>query len=283
MNIRAPGRGRGVLRQIAVAALLGLAAGRPASAFAEDLVRFGSATLQPEPGKQPVAGGGAIEGYLTKPKGDGPFPAVVLLHSCLGLPAAKKSIADQFARWGYVALFVDEFVTRGVKDTCAVDFKYGPSDAFGALLYLSKLPYVDAKRIAVVGYSQGADAVLQLASGRFASALSVPRGLDFKAAAAFYPPCENQAGIELTIPTLILIGESDDVTPAADCRRLAKGQSALGSDFKLVVYPGAHHLFDDPGLAGGRRVLGMWLQYDARAAEQSKSEIRDFLAAKLGR
>ena len=266
-----------------LAALLGLAAARPASALAEDLVRFSSAAPRPEPGKQPRPGGGAIEGYLTKPKGDGPFPAVVLLHSCLGLPATRRAIADLFAGWGYAALFVDEFTTRGIKETCAADFKDGPSDAFGALRYLSKLPTVDAKRIAVVGYSQGADTVLQLASRRFASTFLVPRGADFRAAAAFYPPCANQADVKLEIPTLILVGQSDDVTPAADCERLAKSQPGPGPDFKLVVYPGAHHLFDDPGLAGGRRVLGMWLQYDAPAAEQSKSEIRDFLAAKLGR
>jgi dienelactone hydrolase len=208
---------------------------------------------------------------------------VVPLPSHLGLPAAKTSIADQFARWGYVALFVDEFRTRAVKETCTVDFKDGPADAFGALLYLSSLPYVDAKRVGAVGYSQGADTVLDLASARFASAFAIPPGLDFKAAAALYPPCENQAGARMKIPTLILIGEADDVTPAADCRRLAGNQTSLGPDFKLVVYPGAHHLFDDPALAGGKRVLGMWLQYDAQAAERSKSEMRDFLGVRLAR
>jgi dienelactone hydrolase len=268
------------LRATIVAAIIAPMLAWPAAASSENVVRFQSAPPAAEAGH---VSGAPVRGYLTKPNGDGPFPAVVLLHSCLGLPATRKSIGDLYASWGYVALFVDEFTTRGVKETCTRDFNEGLPDASGALLYLSTLSYVDAERIGVVGYSQGADTVLQLASARFANAFGVPHALDFKAAGAFYPPCANQADIRLAIPTLILVGGADDVTPAADCERLAKGQSGLGSDFKLVVYPGAHHLFDDPGLAGGKRVLGMWLQYDARAAGQSKSELRNFLAARLQR
>jgi hypothetical protein len=52
---------------------------------------------------------------------------------------------------------------------------------------------------------------------------------------------------------------------------------------KLVVYPGAQHRFDDPKLASGKRLFGMWMKYDADAADRSKLETRDFLAAKLAR
>ena len=259
-------------RYLIVAGLAALALMRPAAASAEQRVKFDGAEIL---GSKPVA----IQGYLSKPNGAGPFPAVVLLHSCLGLPANRRSIAETFAAWGYVALFVDEFASRGITETCATEFGAGLSDAFGALRYLSGLRYVDPKRIAAVGYSQGADTALQIASARFAA----PRDPNFKAAAAFYPPCENQANVRLAIPTLILIGEADDVTPAADCQQLARNQPGQASDLKLVVYPGARHLFDDPGLASGRRLFGMWLQYDADAAERSKSELRDFLAAKLAR
>ena len=113
-------RGFGYL-WVGVAALLGLLI-MSAPASAEALVRFPSA-------------GDPIQGYLTKPKGAGPFPAVVLLHSCLGLPANRRAMADTFAGWGYVALFVDDFATRGVKETCAVDFPAALPDALGALAF----------------------------------------------------------------------------------------------------------------------------------------------------
>jgi len=273
-----------------VAALSALALIGRSSASAAELVKFDSASLRSRQGEQHFDRKGAnlasgkpdIRGYLTKPKGAGPFPAVVLLHSCLGLPANRGAIGDMVASWGYVALFVDDFTTRGIKETCAVDFNEALSDAFGALLYLSRLPDVDPTRIAAVGYSQGADTALKIASARFSSAFAVRDDLRFKVAAAFYPPCENLAGATLEIPTLILIGESDDVTPMADCRQLAQ-RPENRSAVKLVVYPGADHGFDNPGFVGGARLFGMLLKYDQNAADESKSELRDFLAAKLGR
>ena len=279
-------------RCLAVAALSGLASMWLSPATAEQLVKFDGAVPRLDQVEEPSARDGGrnaergrplIQGYLTKPSGHGPFPAVVLLHSCLGLPANRQSIADALAFQGYVALFVDDFAARGLKETCAVDFAEGLSDAFGALAFLSMRPFVDRKRIGVVGYSQGADTALKIAASRFASAFAVPDGVKFKAAAAFYPPCENLGDARLKIPTLILVGELDDVTPAADCERLAKAQPGDGADVRLVVYPGAAHGFDNPEFGEGLRVYGMSLRYDRDAAERAKSELRDFLATKLAR
>ena len=115
-----------------MAALLGLLACASAAA-ADEVVSFTSA-----------AGGIDVRGTLARPEGRGPFPAVVLLHSCLGLPANRQSIEDQIAGWGYVALFVDDFGPRGLKETCTVDFPEGASDAFGALAFLARLGSVDS-------------------------------------------------------------------------------------------------------------------------------------------
>jgi dienelactone hydrolase len=246
----------------AATALLGLLACAPAAA--EELVRFPSAGQ-----------GDPVQGYLTRPKGNGPFPAVVLLHTCLGLPEARASIGERIATWGYVALFVDDFATRGLKETCAVDFKQALPNAYGALAYLSRIPYVDPARIAAVGFSQGGDAALRIASGEGSE------GTSFRAAAAFYPPCANLAGATLEIPTLILVGAKDEVTPAADCARLMKQQTPGMA--KLVVYPGAAHAFDLPEFGVGTRIMGMLLAYDRNAAQRSWGELRGFLATRLAR
>ncbi|MGD0761956.1 MAG: dienelactone hydrolase family protein [Roseiarcus sp.] len=280
-------------RCLAVAALAGLAAMRPSPAAAEELVKFAAAAPRLHPiaersardgDKTAERGRGApLQGYLTKPSGPGPFPAVVLLHSCLGLPANRQSIADALARQGYVALFVDDFAARGLKETCAVDFAEALPDAYGALAFLFRRPFVDGRRIGVVGYSQGADTALKIASSRFAVAFALPDGARFKVAAAFYPPCDNLDKARLNIPTLILVGEADDVTPAADCRRLAEAQPAGGGDVRLVVYPGAAHGFDNPEFAEGLRIYGMSLRYDRDVAERAKAALSDFLATKLAR
>jgi dienelactone hydrolase len=219
-----------------------------------------------------VGPGDPIQGYLTRPKGAGPFPAVVLLHTCLGLPPERASIGARIAAWGYVALFVDDFATRGLKETCAVDFKQALPDADGALAYLVGLPFVDRKRIAAVGFSQGGDTALKIAT----------RGaVGFKATAAFYAPCANVAGATLGIPTLILVGAKDEVTPAADCARLAQQQTPGMA--KFVVYPGAAHAFDLPEFGAGKQVMGMLLAYDRNAASRSWTELRGFLAARFKR
>src|SRR5947209_15397376 len=44
-----------------------------------------------------------VGGFLSKPKGAGPFPAVVLIHTCLGLPANRAAIQASVVAWGYVA------------------------------------------------------------------------------------------------------------------------------------------------------------------------------------
>jgi len=230
-------------------------------ARAETLVSFDAMTTPPAP----------VRGLLARPSGGGPFPAVLLLHSCLGLPGNRGVLEDALTRAGYVALIVDDFSTRGLTETCTVEFPEALGDALGASEYLRRQDFVDKSRIAAVGFSQGGDTALRIATSP---------GRGFRAAAAFYPPCANRSDAELQIPTLILVGALDSVTPAADCRQLAKRQPGVA---ELVVYPGADHGFDLPEFAGGRRVLGMWLKYDREAAQHSWAELRRFLARSLAR
>ena len=50
------------------------------------------------------------------------------------------------------------------------------------------------------------------------------RGL--KAAVAYYPSCSAQFDRDVAVPLLILIGDKDDWTPAADCRRWPRVSSS---------------------------------------------------------
>ena len=115
---------------------------------------------------------------------------------------------------------VDSFADARHQSKLASDGRNstGQLDAMGALVYLSKLPFVDRKRIAVVGYSQGGTARAARSHPYQPVKLFDCRGrLKFKAAVAYYPIC-SAAADELAIPTLILIGELDDWSLAAECR-----------------------------------------------------------------
>lgn len=224
----------------------------------------------------------AIQGFLSKPNGAGPFPAIVHLHGCGGLSDERRSsAARQFTDWGYVTLVVDSFTTRGITEAC--DWSQMPTrqaDASGALAFLSALPIVDRERIAIVGYSQGGMVALGIASER-AQLFETPERVNFKAAVAYYPLC-SAALDKLELPTLVLIGELDDWSPAVECERLAKRLDRSGAPLTLAVLPEAQHSFDSTSASGdGIRHLGHLLRYNAAAARRAEILMRGFLETKL--
>ncbi|HZM12400.1 MAG TPA: dienelactone hydrolase family protein [Candidatus Limnocylindrales bacterium] len=262
-----------------------------ATVSADELVKFDSAAyavgklqqrLARERGEMPTsAPATTIEGYLSKPEGRGPFPAVVYLHGCSGLfESTRKQIAELITGWGYVSFAVDSFATRGIKEACDQPMPDRQADALGALLYLSKLAFIDPERIAVLGSSQGGIAALQLASTHPVGLFAIPDELKFRDAVAYFPLC-SVATDQLTIPTIILIGELDDWTPAKDCERWMERRGGKGAPVKLVIYPGAYHAFTAAAFRDGTRSYGHWLKYDADAARRSVLEVHDFLATEL--
>src|SRR6476659_5674732 len=113
--------------------------------------------------------GDRIQGYLAKPEGAGPFPAVIGLHGCAGMhEATKQKLADELVAWGYVILLVDSFATRGIEQACTGGSFFAragnrPSDAYGGLAFLARQTFVDPQRVAAVGFSQGGWAALWVA------------------------------------------------------------------------------------------------------------------------
>src|SRR5882672_291331 len=47
-----------------------------------------------------------------------PAPAVAIFHGCGGVGANNTRMAELLRSWGYVALVVDSFTSRGIKDGC---------------------------------------------------------------------------------------------------------------------------------------------------------------------
>ena len=69
----------------------------------------------PAPSGEAVAYFGADDstsGYVAVPDGDGPFPALILIHEWNGLSDNIRQVADQFAAEGYVAFAVDLYHGR---------------------------------------------------------------------------------------------------------------------------------------------------------------------------
>jgi dienelactone hydrolase len=196
------------------------------------------------------------------------------------LPAAvERREAVRFVALGYAVMAVDSFGPRGLGQQCLGG--NGPSadrvmDAYGALMYLAGRGDIDASRVALVGYSQGAWTALAAVAPGGAETLFERH---FRAAVAYYPFCNESV---VTIPTLILIGARDDWTPAKDCEEMEARATAAGVPLKLVVYPNASHAFNFPC---NRPVeyFGHRMEYDEKAARAAWDQTTQFLQEHLGR
>jgi dienelactone hydrolase len=266
------------------------------SAALAETVHFPSATTPPTPLQQrlakergtPIVPQATTElaGELHRPAGTGPFPAVVALHGCGGRGPREyeDALAARFTALGYVLLIVDSFGPRGITERCtAASFREDVDrvmDAYGGLLYLAGLPFVDAERIAVVGYSQGAMVALSAVT---LGGIETLFDRHFRAAIAYYPGCWAETGA-VSIPTLVLIGALDDWTPARECEAMMKRRSGDGAPLKLVVYPGAYHAFNARSLRGKpREVFGHHVEYNEAADTAAWSEVVAALRAAFGR
>lgn len=266
------------LPRASAAVLLTILAGLPARASADELVQVAAhrAALPDETSTPPLFG------YLARPEGPGPFPAVVVLHWCSGFGPHDVATAARLKSWGYVALALDSL---GEANRCTG----GPGglqegeDAYAGLHYLSLLKFVARDRIAVMGFSMGAVATLDVVETELLQRMHAG---EFRAAVAYYPNCSGSSGV-MRVPTLILIGQLDDWTPAAACRKKVDGESDIGvsrhkgqgAPVKLVIYSGATHAFDSPSAA--RHYLGHFMQYDPAAAKDAEGQVRAFLAQTL--
>jgi dienelactone hydrolase len=225
--------------------------------------------------------GDRIQGYLAKPDGAGPFPAVVGLHGCAGMhDTTKQRLTDDLVSRGYVVLLVDSYATRGIDHACTstafATFATRRADAYGALAFLGRQSFVDPQRVAAVGFSSGGWLALFLAEPNSFEPFVLPSALGFRAAVAFNPPCQRAAA-RPGIPTLILIGERDDWTPAADCSNKLANWGNEGLPVELVVYPGAYHGFYYPHLQPGMTLFGHWLEYNGAAADDARQRLNQFL------
>ena len=226
--------------------------------------------------------GPEVKGWVFMPSGAGPFPAIILAHSCAGTNAHTDRWGKLLASWGYLVLTPDSFVPRGTRAVCTTPGVVTPNmrvaDIAGALDYLVTRSDVVQGRIGIIGHSHGGSTVIRSAQKSFGLA---QRGL--AAGVAYYPGCSPKFDVGVDIPVLLLAGDKDDWTPADRCRSLVSGLQR-GDLVEAIYYPNAYHSFDAkvadrtvPGAAGKQHHLA----YDTIAAPDAEARTKAFLAKYL--
>jgi dienelactone hydrolase len=104
-----------------------------------------------------------LHGILLKPRGRGPFPAVVLSHAAGGTAQSYgRALGAVMRTWGLICIATNYTHARGVPlGTPGTLLEQGASPAnvfraHAAVTVLARLGYVDVRRVAAHGHSMGA-------------------------------------------------------------------------------------------------------------------------------
>ena len=223
-----------------------------------------------------------IAGYLYKPKGEGRYPAVVLLHDAISIHRIHIEWAKWLAAWGYVAIVVDSYDRS---DSGSTDSPITMAqDAYGALKQLHGLAFVDPERIAVMGWDLGARAILSALKANPQQPSSPPRLFTresiyrFKAGVTYYPLC-SPVVTTMYAPLLIFVGSKDEYFLKGGCDTFPKENRAGGEPYRITVYPGATNLFDY-GETGQDSFQNRFVP-DPAATQDAIKRVKAFLLEKL--
>ncbi|WP_427129412.1 dienelactone hydrolase family protein [Pseudarthrobacter sp. S9] len=229
-----------------------------------------------------IAAGGSpvLRGYLAAPEGDGPFPAVLMIHEAFGLNDITVRHADRMAAAGYLTLAVDLFSDGGAR-RCLVSTMRALAAAKGRAftdLATARAWLLESGRttgkIGVIGFCMGGGFALLLANDGFdAAAVNYGRR-----------PKDPEAALSGACPIVANFGGKDRTLPG-EAAKLASVLDQLGVDHDIKEFPTAGHAFLNDAEEGPRllrpliRVLG--IGPDPQSAPEAWQRIEDHFAKHL--
>jgi len=187
--------------------------------------------------------GATLKGYLARPAGDGPYPAVLVCHENRGLTDHIKDVTRRVALSGYVGLAVDLLSRQG--GTSAIDSSQVPGilgntpqdqfvrDFISGWRWLQSQSYVQADRVGMVGFCFGGGVTWRVAIG-------LP---ELRAAVPFYGPHPSADEVpQIQAAVLAIYAERD--------QRINQGIPAIEAAmqqnnkvYEKVIYPNTDHAF----------------------------------------
>jgi dipeptidyl aminopeptidase/acylaminoacyl peptidase len=214
--------------------------------------------------------GAYVAAAIRKPKGDGPFPAILFFHGAPGGRGMEQLVGwsrgekggpvwERFLREGFVTVVGDyrggDWNTMNVPSTgasaTAID------DGLAVIDYVKKLPYVDGSRVSLYGVSLGGNLVMFLASKvptLHAVIAGAPAPIWFlgmqRGTGASRPEVEapkaDPAVVEANVapiqtPVLILVGTEDRLLAMGTVLHDALKQA--GKAVRMDVYEHGYHDF----------------------------------------
>ena len=217
------------------------------------------------------SGDDTVQGVLYTPSGNGPYPAIIVIHEWWGLNDWVKEQAAKFADEGYVTLAVDLYrgkvaktpdeaheIMRGVPEDRA------KRDLHAAFAFLASQSNVKKDRIGAIGWCMGGGYSLDVALQEPTLAADI---INYGHLAT-----DPEALKKINAPILGLFGAQDRGIPPADVRKFGEALDKMGKKIEIKIYDDAGHAFENPNNRDGYR--------EADAADAWKRTV-EFLATTL--
>ena len=198
-------------------------------------------------------GGTTLRGYAARPDTSGPVPAVLVMHSALGIGhGVNEPVARKLADEGYLAVCTDMYGAHlegaGIEDAgLAYAENLGAPDHerertvawFDAI---AQRPDVDGSRVAAIGFCYGGHTVLELARS----------GADVKAAVSYHGILTTHRKAEpgkVRGHVVAYCGAGDPYAPLADVDALRDELEHAGARYQVTTFGGVGHGVTDPDAA----------------------------------
>jgi carboxymethylenebutenolidase len=190
----------------------------------------------------PGGNGEKMRGYLAQPAGQGPWPAVLVIHENRGVNPYMEDVARRAAVEGFVALAPDGLAPLGGypgndddgRDLQAkLDQAKLRTDMLNGAKFL-KSHKLSTGKLGATGFCWG---------GGTTNYLAVALGSDLQAAVPFYGAAAETASVaKIKAPLLVHLAENDprvnDMYPTYE-----KALKSAGVPYEIHTYPGTQHGF----------------------------------------
>ncbi len=186
--------------------------------------------------------GTEIRAYLAKPEGDGPFPAVIMIHEFWGIREDMLGKAEALADEGYVVIAPNVFrngttnwLPSAIYKVIIADSAQIDSDVDAVYQWLTTQPEVQADRVAIMGFCFGGGTALRYST----------ENNQLAGTAVFYGQIISDPEQLKTISGPVLgIFAGDDVSISQEnVAALAQGLDAAAVPNEIKVYAGQPHAF----------------------------------------
>lgn len=182
------------------------------------------------------------KGYFVRPKAEGSYPGIVMIHENRGLRPETKQAAEELAKEGYMVLAVDLLGGTGETqdDARALTANFsqdvGIENMKAAAAFLRER---GAPKLASLGWCFGGRQSVELAiSGEQLDATVVYYGGNMATTTERLSP--------IGWPVLGIFGDQDRAIPVEMVRTFESSLNTLGIQNEIYLYPGVGHAFANP-------------------------------------